>query len=189
MREDAAVVSEIAAGRIALFTPRLRVALVSVALALRRERQSGLSGPTTGPSPAFARHPALCSSDFPLPLLGAAVARRYQVLPNLGVVYIIVNVVPVEAKASGFCLEARQQGLEPQPSHPKCDVLPLNYCRTFAERSCHRMSASGCYSSDIATAGSHLARLQLYPNRACASIFSWREVTQISKSLRTEAAF
>ena len=88
VRKDAAVVSEIAAGRIALFTPRLRVALVSVALALRRGRQSGLSGPTTGPSPAFARHPALCSSDFPLPR-GVAVARRYQVLPNPSVVYIL----------------------------------------------------------------------------------------------------
>src|SRR5215212_7906658 len=66
VREDAAVDSEIAAGRIALFTPHSRAALVSVALALRRGRQSGLSGPTTGPSPAFARHPALCSSDFPL---------------------------------------------------------------------------------------------------------------------------
>src|SRR5690349_9220514 len=41
-------------------------ALVSVALALRRERQSGLSGPATGPSHAFTWHPALCSSDFPL---------------------------------------------------------------------------------------------------------------------------
>src|SRR3954451_16585062 len=58
VREDAAVDSEIAAGRIALFTPHLRVALVSVALALRGGRQSGLSGPTAGPSPAFARHPA-----------------------------------------------------------------------------------------------------------------------------------
>jgi len=38
------------------------------------------------------------------------------------------------------------------------------------------MSASGCYSSGIAAAGSHLARLQLYPNHACASIFSWRDV-------------
>ena len=70
VREDAAVDSEIAAGRIALFTPHLRVALVSVALALRRGRQCGLSRPTTGLSPAFARHPALCSSDFPLPLPG-----------------------------------------------------------------------------------------------------------------------
>ena len=36
VREDAAVDSEIAAGRIALFTPHLRVALVSVALAPSR---------------------------------------------------------------------------------------------------------------------------------------------------------
>ena len=67
--------------------------------------------------------------------------------------------------------KARQQGFEPQLSHPKCDVLPLNYCRKLAERSCRRMSASGCYSSGIAVAGSHLARLQLYPNHACASIW------------------
>ena len=172
MREDAAVVSEIAAGRIALFTPRLRVALVSVALALLGGRQSGLSGPTTGPSPAFARHPALCSSDFPLPLPGQRSLDATRSCPISVSCYVIVNVVRCEAKAPGSCLKARQQGLEPQPSHPKCDVLPLNYCRTIAQRSCRRMSASGCYSSGIAITGSHLARLQLYPNRACSSIFS-----------------
>ena len=90
VREDAAVDSEIAAGRIALFTPHLRVVLVSVALALRRGRQCGLSRPTTGLSPAFARHPALCSSDFPLcPMFpeGTAAILRRKTLPNPIVAY------------------------------------------------------------------------------------------------------
>src|SRR5437870_733014 len=103
------------------------------------------------PFPRFREAPRSMQLGLSSTPVGAAVARRYQVLPNLGVVYVIVNVVPVEAKASGSCLEARQQGLEPQPSHQKCDVLPLNYCRTIAERSCRRMLASGCYSSGIAS--------------------------------------
>jgi hypothetical protein len=57
--------------------------MVSVALALRRGRQSGLSGPTTGPAPAFARHPALCSSDFPLPLAGQRPPGACKPCPTL----------------------------------------------------------------------------------------------------------
>ena len=45
-------------------------ALVTVALALSRGRPYGLSGPTTGPARVFTRHPALRSSDFPLPRTG-----------------------------------------------------------------------------------------------------------------------
>ncbi len=63
----AAVVSEIAAGRIALFTPRTCARGICLCCSRPFGRQSGLSGPTAGPSHAFAWHPALCSSDFPLP--------------------------------------------------------------------------------------------------------------------------
>ena len=68
-----------------LHTPA-RMALVSVALALRRGRQSGLSGPTTGPAHAFAWHPALRSSDFPLPT-GSSDHPAPPYLPNPFIVY------------------------------------------------------------------------------------------------------
>lgn len=58
--------SEIAAGRIALFTPRLPAALVSVALTWFPMCQSGLSTRVREPPWLSPGTLALCSPDFPL---------------------------------------------------------------------------------------------------------------------------
>src|SRR5689334_11038862 len=65
--------SEIAAGRIALFTPDGRPpGLVSVALAPSPARQSGLSTSKRTPPRLSPGALALCSSDFPLARVGPA---------------------------------------------------------------------------------------------------------------------
>jgi hypothetical protein len=145
--KHAAVESEIAAGRIALFTPlpwfqvpgfwflvilkqpgtfHLELetwgeASVSVALALLRGRLCGLSGPTTGPAPAFARHPALCSSDFPLPPRGQRPPGAVKPCPTLSSC-IAAHKCPAFVKSSSV----PGQGLEPQLTDPKSAVLPLD---------------------------------------------------------------
>lgn len=58
--------SEIAAGRIALFTPRLCAAFVSVALTRQTVCQSGLSNRRSDPPWLSPGTLTLCSPDFPL---------------------------------------------------------------------------------------------------------------------------
>jgi hypothetical protein len=78
--------SEIAAGRIALFTPPSLVVMVSVALVLTHQqgRRSGLSGPLAALPQLYAGHPALRSSDFPLDTQASSGRTSTQATSNGG---------------------------------------------------------------------------------------------------------